>query len=103
MKAIRTIFVFGILMSLLCAGVAFAQNSAADLYKAKCAGCHGADGKKEMAGMGIKPLTSPDIQKKSDADLIAAVTNGKGKMQPFKGKLTDDQIKELVKYVRTLK
>jgi mono/diheme cytochrome c family protein len=39
----------------------------------------------------------------SDADLTAAITNGKGKMPAYKGKLTDAQITDLVKFVRTLK
>jgi cytochrome c6 len=77
-----------------------AADAAAD-YKAKCAGCHGADGSKSM--MGAKPLNGPDVQKMSDADLNAAITNGKGKMPAYKGKLTDAQINDLVKYVHTLK
>jgi len=83
---------------------AFAQ-AGADTYKAKCAMCHGADG---MAGtpagkaMGAKPFTSPEYAKASDADLIAATKNGKGKMPAFNGKLTDGQIKDAVAYIRTL-
>jgi mono/diheme cytochrome c family protein len=34
--------------------------------------------------------------------MIDATTNGMGKMQPFKGKLTDAQIKDAVAYFRTL-
>ncbi len=102
MKAIRTVLVLGIVAGLMFSSAAFAQ-SAADLYKSKCAMCHGPDGSKENAAMGIKPLSGADVQKASDADLTAAITNGKGKMPAYKGKLTDDQIKELVKYVRTLK
>lgn len=79
----------------------FAADAAADVYKSKCAMCHGTDGKK-MAG--TKEFSSPDYQKMSDADLAAAISNGKPpKMPAFKGKLTDDQIKDLAKYVRTLK
>jgi len=79
----------------------FAADAAADVYKSKCAMCHGTDGKK-MAG--TKEFASPDVQKMSDADLAAAITNGKPpKMPAFKGKLADDQIKALAKYVRTLK
>ena len=55
------------------------------------------------AAMGTKDLGSADIQKMSDADLTAAITNGKGKMPAYKGKLTDAQIKDLVSYIRTLK
>jgi mono/diheme cytochrome c family protein len=39
----------------------------------------------------------------SDSDLTGAITNGKGKMPAFKGKLTDAQIKDMVTYIRTLK
>ena len=48
----------------------------------------------------MKPLGGADVQDMSDADLTSAITNGKGKMNPYKGKLTDAQIKDLVSYVR---
>ncbi len=84
---------------------AFAQGSGADTYKAKCAMCHGADGLAANA-MGkmykIPPFNSPDVVKASDADLIAATKNGKGKMPAYAGKLTDPQIKDVVAYIRTL-
>ena len=70
-------------------------------FKAKCAGCHGADGKGKEA-MKTTDLAAADIQKKSDADLTAVITNGKGKMPPYKT-LSADQVKDLVSYVRSLK
>lgn len=84
---------------------AFAQGSGADTYKAKCAMCHGADG---MAtgptgkAMNVPPFNSPAVAKMSEADMIAATKNGKGKMPAYAGKLTDPQIKDVVEYVRTL-
>jgi cytochrome c6 len=83
-----------------------AADSGADLYKAKCAMCHGPDGKGETAmgkRLGIKDLASADVQKQSDADLNTVITKGKGKMPGYEGKLTGDQIQELVKFIRTLK
>jgi len=80
-------------------------DDAAALYKSKCAGCHAADGSgNSPAGkaMGVPDLSSPVLQKKTDAELIDSTTNGKGKMPAYKGKLTDDQIKGLVAYIRTL-
>jgi len=53
--------------------------------------------------MGVKPVSDPDIQKLTLDQAIASVTNGKGKMQPFKGKLTDAEIKDAVSYYRGLK
>ncbi len=80
-------------------------DDAAALYKSKCAMCHGADGKASKAGatMGAKDFQSPDVAKQKDADWIEATTKGKNKMPAFDKKLTADQIKDLIKYIRTLK
>jgi mono/diheme cytochrome c family protein len=74
---------------------AFAQGAGAATYKAKC---------QTAAGKSMKalPFNSPELKKASTASLIASVTNGKGKMPAYAGKLTDAQIKEVVEYVRTL-
>jgi cytochrome c6 len=80
----------------------FAADAAADLYKSKCAMCHGPDGKGKLPG--TKDFSSAEVQKISDADLTATITNGKPpKMPAYKGKLTDAQIKDLVKHIRTFK
>ena len=83
---------------------AFAQNSGADTYKAKCAMCHGADGLGATpAGKALKavPFNDPAVVKAPDAELIADVKNGKGKMTPNVAKLTDEQIKSVVAFIRT--
>jgi mono/diheme cytochrome c family protein len=80
----------------------FAADGSAT-FKAKCAMCHGADGTKENPGMGVKSLAGADIQKNSDADLVGAVSKGKNKMPAYAGKLSDDEIKGVVAFVRTLK
>jgi len=100
MKLMQRIALFSFVIALALPPIA-AADAAAD-YKAKCAMCHGADGSGK-ASMGTKDLGSADIQKMSDADLTAAIANGKGKMPSYKGKLTDAQISDLVKYIRTLK
>jgi len=102
MRSLRSVLLGALLISLALSNIAFAQ-SGADVFKTKCAACHGPDGKKEMPAMGVKSLASPDIQKKSDDELIASVSKGKGKMPAYAGKLTDDQIKQVVAYVKTLK
>jgi cytochrome c6 len=90
----------------MCAEVpALAQDSGADTYKARCLMCHGADGKAGTpAGMAFKAaaFNDPAIIKISDADRIEIVKKGKGKMPVFGDKLTDDQIKAVLAYVRTL-
>ena len=100
-KWLLRIALFSLVLALALPPMAAAQ-SGADTYKAKCAMCHGADGSGKAA-MGTKDLGSAEIQKMSDADLTGVVTNGKGKMPAYKGKLTDAQIKDVVAYIRTLK
>ena len=39
----------------------------------------------------------------SDDELFKATKEGKGKMQPFDKKLTDSQIRDLIKFIHTLK
>jgi cytochrome c6 len=80
----------------------FAADSVADVYKAKCAGCHGADGK-GVAAMKTKDLGSAEVQAMSDADLNGIIAKGKKPMPGYEGKLTPDQITDMVKWIRTLK
>jgi mono/diheme cytochrome c family protein len=80
-----------------------ADDTAEATYKAKCAMCHGPDGKGETAtGKTMKAgdFASPDVQKMSDADLSDAISKGKGKMPAYKT-FTTDQVKGLVAYVRS--
>ncbi len=90
-----------LVLSLMMVIPAFGQDKPADLYKSKCAMCHGADGSKTT--MGSKPLNGADVQKMSAGDIAGVITNGKGKMPAYKGKLTDAQITELAGFVKTLK
>ena|ERR1035438_2022757 len=71
-------------------------------YKAKCAMCHGASGEGKAA-MKTRDFGSADVQKQSDAELTAIITKGKEKMPAYDGKLSKDQIGDLVKWIRTLK
>jgi mono/diheme cytochrome c family protein len=80
-----------------------ADTAAAEAtFKAKCAGCHGPDGKGETSMgkmMKVKDFSSEEVQKMSDADLSAAISSGKGKMPPYKT-LSADQVKDLVAFIR---
>ncbi len=97
-----------VILSLLVFAVAAVANAedAAAVYKAKCAACHGATGAGDT-GMGktfkLRPLGSADVQKLSDEELTKLIADGKGKMPAYKGKVSDEDIKGLVKFIRTLK
>jgi mono/diheme cytochrome c family protein len=83
----------------VCASPAFADDAAAT-FKAKCAMCHGADGK--GGKMGTRDFASAEVKAETDAQLTDIITKGKGKMPAYSGKLTDADIKGLVTYVRGL-
>ena len=95
------------LLALIAAGAftafaspAVAQDAAAT-YKAKCAMCHGADGK--GGKMGTRDFGSAEVKAESDAQLTEIVTKGKPPKMPAYGeKLKDTEIKELVGYIRGL-
>lgn len=100
--AVVVVLILAMLFLVLPAGRA---DDTPALYKSKCAMCHAADGSGNTPtgkAMKVTDLRSEEVQKKTDAQLIEATTNGKGKMTAFKGKLTEAQIKDLVKYIREL-
>jgi mono/diheme cytochrome c family protein len=93
-----------ILLTFSAVAPVLAQDSGADVYKAKCASCHGATGMADSGAgkaMKVKPATDPDVKKMTEDEMIAATTNGQGKMPAYKGKLTDAQIKASVEFYRT--
>ena len=103
MNRIRTAAM--ILLAASIAAPAFAQSAGADTYKAKCAMCHGPDGTAATPvakAMKIVSFKDPTMVKAPDAQFIAAVKDGKGKMKGYAGTLTDAQIKEVVSFIRTL-
>ena len=83
---------------------AYSQSSQESVYDAKCLVCHGATG---LANSGIgklekvKPVTDPSVYNMPEAEMIREVREGAGKMEAYKGSLSDAQIKALVDYFRT--
>jgi len=77
-----------------------------DLYGKKCASCHGTNGEgkeaiAKMFNVEMKPLTSKEVQAKSDADLKKVILEGGGKMKAVKdidAKGADD----IVAYLRSM-
>lgn len=85
---------------------------ARQLWEKNCASCHGKDGTantKMGKKLNAKDLTDPKVQAAfTDAKATKSIKegvkeNGKTTMKAFGGKLTDDEIKTLIAYVRSLK
>ncbi len=79
--------------------------SGADTFKAKCAMCHGPDGSGNTP-MGqrlkIRDLRSPEVQKQTDDQLAAFITNGKPPMPAYGKTLSSGDIHDLVAYIRSI-
>lgn len=75
------------------------------VYKAKCASCHGPDGKGETAaGKATKArdLCSADVKKGTDAEWTEIIAKGKNKMPSYDKKITDAEVKDVIAYMRSL-
>jgi mono/diheme cytochrome c family protein len=78
------------------------------LYNKNCASCHGKAG----LGDGVKARMLKDFpgdfsgaafQNQTDGEHFYKTKSGKGEMPKYEGKLTDDDIWNIVNYMRTLK
>ena len=106
----RLLIAFALCAFVLMVASSASAQSAADNYKSKCQMCHGASGTGDTPmgkKLSLKDFHSPEVQQRSDDDLFKVISDGVSKegkvsMPGYKGKITDDQIHELVAYVREL-
>jgi cytochrome c oxidase cbb3-type subunit 3 len=81
-------------------GTAAPSAPGADVFAANCAGCHGADG-----GGGTGPQLSDGeavAQFPNIDDEIEVVSDGRGSMPAFGGRLSATELRDVVEYTRTL-
>jgi mono/diheme cytochrome c family protein len=77
------------------------------LYGIDCAMCHGkdGDGKGDMASdmKNVTDFTNPDaLKNRTDGELFYVIRKGKGEMPPEGDRAKDDDIWNLVNYIRSL-
>lgn len=92
-------------MVLLAGTMSFAQTSGEATYKAKCQSCHGVTGMADTPmgkALKVKPVTDPSVKKFTTDAMVEATKNGMGKMLPYRGKLSDAEIKGAVDHFRSL-
>jgi mono/diheme cytochrome c family protein len=102
-----------IAITLSCFALLFAQGADPRAnWMNNCVQCHGPDGSANTSmgkALNAKNLADAQVQSSfTDAEAAAAIKDGvtkdgMTKMIAFGGKLSDDEIKALVAYVRTLK
>jgi len=103
--------------ALSCAGLLLAaapapdrQQEAKKYFEAECALCHGPDGRglKSSARMYRVPLAKLDLAQgpaaqSPEPDIVKIISEGKGKMDPYKKKLTPEEIEAMARYVISLR
>ncbi len=80
-------------------------SKGAELFKGKCASCHGPDAKGQTPMgkmMKVKDLTSEEVQKQTDAELHDIIAKGKKPMPEYGSKLKKEEIDGMVAYLREL-
>jgi cytochrome c6 len=103
-NSIRSIALFTVVVSLAVAACS-AQSAGEATYKARCQGCHGATGLADTTvgrTLKVKPVTDQAVRKFTEPAMIDITRNGMGKMQAFKDKLTDPELKGAVAYFHAL-
>jgi mono/diheme cytochrome c family protein len=99
-----TLVVLGIVL-FVCPLAIGQSSSGATVFKGKCQLCHGADGAGNTTlGKQLQAanLRSKEVQKKTDAELHKAVHDGNGNMPAFAEQLSDTEINQVIKFIRTL-
>lgn len=94
----------GVLLVLLTVGATavFAADTTrgAKIYNQHCVDCHGPSGSGQMPG--VPDFTHSDRLFQSDQALAETIKRGKNVMPGFQGILTDEQIFDVIAYLRTL-
>jgi mono/diheme cytochrome c family protein len=123
---LATLGITAVSATLLVAGAAFAQTSTKstkktaaaksdpaavargkDLFQQKCSTCHFDTSDAKKIGPGLKGLNkrgtfSVNNNKVTEENLKTWIENGDSLMPPFKDVIDDNQIKDIIVYVRTL-
>lgn len=80
------------------------EASGADVYQAKCARCHHPNDTHPLNGPGLQAITKvkamPSGAPPTDERMTAVILHGRGMMPSTS--LTDDQLQDLLAYLRTL-
>jgi mono/diheme cytochrome c family protein len=77
------------------------------IYETNCLVCHGERGKGDgVIGAALRPpptdLTGPGARAKSDKDLRTIIQEGRGVMPAWKTRIKEQEIQDLLVYIRSL-
>lgn len=84
-------------------GVVIAKDKSyeASLFRQNCAICHGAEAEgKQMDGRVIPSLRRNETAQKSEQEIYNQIYNGGNGMLPFKGQLSESEIRRMAKFIK---
>ncbi|MDQ3919400.1 MAG: cytochrome c [Acidobacteriota bacterium] len=78
-----------------------AADPTRELFQRNCAVCHGEQGEgRQLGTLNVPSLRTGRAATDPDERLLAQIQNGGNGMPPFKYSLTDEQIQDLLRFVR---
>jgi len=86
--------------AILSPGSRFAESNGAELFAGICQGCHMPDGR-GAAGAGYYPSLVSNKNLEAKAYPVYVVVRGQRAMPPVGSMMSDDQVAEVVNYLRT--
>lgn len=84
-----------------------ADEAGKKLYQRDCQTCHGPDGAgnlqlAKVLQVDIPPITAAALKQKDDAEMLHSIAEGKGKMPGFAKKLSVEEQRQVLEYLKTL-
>ncbi len=102
-RAIAPAIALGLGMLLGTTGAAIAADPTKGrvIYMSQCQNCHGANGVGQLPGM-------PDFSRgeslfRPDTELVRVIFAGRGMMPAYRGMFTEEELLDVVAYLRTLR
>lgn len=90
----------GILAIWSAPGVAADRHNGRAIYELHCIGCHGESG--QPADPTIPSFANGDGLFRMDSELLERIRSGNQIMPAFRGLLSDQEIRDVISYLRTL-
>lgn len=89
------------LLGWACSATAADPNKGRRIYMSQCQNCHGANGVSRIPG-------APDFSRgdglfRPDLEIVRAIRSGRGMMPAFEGMLTEEELLDVVAFLRTLR
>jgi mono/diheme cytochrome c family protein len=103
-RALVVVLIWGMLLG----SVVFAADEAGQkVYQRDCQSCHGRDGMgnpqlEKALQVTIPPVTAAALAQKNDTEMLHIIAEGKGKMPGFAKKLSAEEQRQVLNYMKAL-